>query len=97
DNIGWRAIDPASIGKSKLGLSGLPTIFPVTDDLLPQVTVPTYTNASWAFNRVPAHAIANEYQASATMSWARGTHFIKFGLQHITNTKDEIDSSVTKG
>ncbi|HTL00878.1 MAG TPA: hypothetical protein VL243_01595, partial [Vicinamibacterales bacterium] len=40
---------------------------------------------------------ANEYQASATMSWARGTHFIKGGLQHITNTKDEIDGSVTKG
>ena len=97
DNIGWRAIDPASISKSKLGLSGLPTIYPVTDDLLPQVTVPTYTNASWAFNRVPAHAIANEYQFSTTMSWARGTHFIKFGAQHITNTKDEIDGSVTKG
>ena len=97
DNIGWEAITPDAISKSKLGLSGLPTIYPVTDDLLPQVTIPTFTNASWAFNRVPAHAIANEYQASATMSWAHGTHFVKGGIQHITNTKDEIDGSVTKG
>jgi hypothetical protein len=97
DNIGWAAITPDAISKSKLGLSGLPTIYPVSDDLLPQVTIPTFTNASWAFNRVPAHAIANEYQASATMSWARGTHFVKGGMQHITNTKDEIDGSVTKG
>ena len=79
DNISWVVTDPDSISKSKLGLSGLPTIFPVEDDILPQVTIPTYTGASWAFNRLPAYAIAHEYQFSATLSWARGTHMIKGG------------------
>ena len=100
DNISWVVTDPDSISKSKLGLSGLPTIFAAEDDILPQVTIPTYAApgaASWAFNRLPAYAIAHEYQFSATMSWARGTHFIKFGAQHIINTKDETDNSVTKG
>jgi len=45
----------------ELGLGGLPTIYPVTDDLLPQVTIPTYAAAnaaSWAFNRVRRTPIA---------------------------------------
>jgi len=95
DFVEWLPADEAAISKSKLGLSGLPSIFPVTEDIIPAMTIGTYPN--WAFNRMPAYARAHEFQAGATFSWAKGAHMIKYGAQHIMNYKDEIDQSITKG
>jgi hypothetical protein len=95
DYVEWLPTDVAGLSKSQQGLSNLPTVFPVTDDILPQVTIGTYP--AYQFNRIPAYARANEYQAAATFTWARGTHVIKFGGQTIINLKDEIDAGANKG
>jgi hypothetical protein len=95
DFVQWLPADLNAISKKSLGLTGLPTVFPVTDDILPQMTIGTYPN--WAFNRMPAYARAHEFQVGTTVSWARGTHMFKYGAQHIINYKDEVDQSVNKG
>jgi hypothetical protein len=95
DSVKWLPDDPDGVSKNKLGLTGLPTVFPVTDDILPAMTFGTYPNI--AFNRMPAYARAHEFQGSATFTWARGSHIIKFGGQTISNLKSEIDQSTNKG
>jgi hypothetical protein len=95
DSVKWLPADPDGLSRSKLGLSNLPVVFPVSDDILPAMTFGPYPN--WAFNRMPAYALANEWQGAATFSWVRGEHVIKFGAQHVINVKDEIDQSVNKG
>ena len=95
DFVQWLPADLNGISKSHLGLTGLPTVFPVSDDILPAMNIGVYPE--WAFNRMPAHAIAHEWQLGTTFTWARGSHIIKFGGQHVANTKDEIDQSENKG
>jgi hypothetical protein len=95
DYVEWLPTDAAGLSKNQQGLAGLPTVFPATDDILPQVQIGTYP--AYQFNRIPAYAKANEYQAAATFTWARGTHVIKFGGQTIINLKDEIDAGANKG
>jgi len=95
DKVDWLPADPENMTKSRHGLSGIPTFFPTDDDLLPAVTIGTYPN--FAFNRMPGQAIANEYQAQATATYAKGTHVVKAGLQYLRNRKDETDQSENKG
>jgi hypothetical protein len=95
DKVQWLANDPDAISKSKAGLSGLPTIFPTDADILPQMQFNVYP--SFHFNRIPAFAKAHEFQGSVTLTYARGTHIIKGGLQQIYNLKHEIDQSTNKG
>jgi hypothetical protein len=95
DKVDWLPADPENMKKSAHGLSGLPTVFNAPDDLLPAVTIGTYPN--FAFNRMPGRAVANEYQAGGTATWAHGTHVVKAGLQLIRNRKDETDQSENKG
>jgi Carboxypeptidase regulatory-like domain/TonB-dependent Receptor Plug Domain len=95
DYVEWGMVDPDTVSKSKLGLSNLPTVYPLSDDVLPQLDTTTY--GAYNFNRIPAYARANEYQVASTFTWARGTHVIKYGGQYIRNLKNEIDSSNYKG
>lgn len=95
DYVEWNSVDPDGLSASRTGLDKLPSVFPVTDDILPAVQIGTYP--LWHFNRIPAYARANEWQAATTFTWARGRHVIKFGGQTIINLKDEIDQSVNKG
>ena len=95
DYVEWLPVDANGLSRSAFGLSSLPSVFPVTDDILPQVSMGGYPG--YHFNRIPAYARANEWQAAATFTWARGTHVIKYGAQTIINLKDEIDQSTNKG
>ncbi len=95
DFVQWLPADPEGLSKTAQGLGGLATVFPVSDDILPQVTIGTYPN--WTFNRMPAYARAHEWQIASTFTWARGSHVIKYGGQYIRNLKAEIDQSVNKG
>src|SRR5262249_14233600 len=52
DKVQWLPAEANGVSKSALGLSGLPTVFPVTDDILPAMTFGTYP--AIAFNRMPA-------------------------------------------
>jgi hypothetical protein len=85
-----------AVDTSKLGLSGLPTIFKATNNILPGINVGG-TYPTFNFNRLPAFADANEWQASSTFTWTRGTHTYKFGGQFITDTKQEITAANDKG
>ena len=87
--------DPDAVDTTKLGLSGLPSVFKAANNILPGITIGTYP--SFAFNRLPAFADANEWQASSTLTWTRGTHTFKFGGQFITDTKQEITAANDKG
>jgi hypothetical protein len=95
DKVQWLPADPEGLSTSALGLSGLPAVFPVSDDILPAMTFGTYP--AIAFNRMPAFARAHELQGSATLTYARGTHIIKGGVQQIYNLKHEVDQSTNKG
>jgi hypothetical protein len=87
---------PNAVDISKLGLSGLPSVFKATNNILPGINVggtyPTFT-----FNRLPAFADANEWQGSGTVTWTRGRHTYKFGGQMLTDTKQEITAANDKG
>ena len=84
------------VDASKLGLGGLPTVFPSTSSILPSINAggvyPTF-----AFNRLPAFAKANEFQMSGTVTWTKGTHTYKFGAQAFRNLKQEITAANDKG
>jgi hypothetical protein len=95
DKVQWLPADAEGVSASKFGLNGLPAVFPVSDDILPAMTFGTYP--AMAFNRMPAFAKAHEFQGSATLTYARGTHIIKGGFQQIYNLKHEIDQSTNKG
>ncbi len=88
--------NPGALDTAKLGLSGLPSAFPVSDNILPGINsggvYPTFN-----FNRLPAYARANEWQASGILTWTKGTHTFKFGLQSFIDTKQEITSANNKG
>jgi hypothetical protein len=88
--------DPNAVDITKLGLSGLPRAFPVTDNILPEIQVGG-TYPTFYFTRLPAFADANEWQGSTTFTWTRGTHTYKFGGQFITDTKQEITAANDKG
>ncbi len=95
DSVQWQSVDPAGISRSAFGLANLPSTYPVVDDVLPAVNTGTY--GSWQFNRIPAYALANEYQFASTFTWARSSHVFKWGVQYIRNLKDEIDATENKG
>jgi hypothetical protein len=95
DQVQWLPSDPDGNTKTKYGLSGLPTVYKPTNDILPSVANTGY--ADFAFTRMPAIAINNEHQFSSSLTWTRGTHIVKFGGQHIRNYKDEIDSIADGG
>lgn len=88
--------DPDAVDTTKLGLSGLPTVFKATDNILPGINVGG-TYPTFGFTRLPAFADANEWQASSTLTWTRGTHTFKYGGQFITDTKQEITAANDKG
>ena len=88
-------MNPSAVDTSKLGLSNLPSVFKATNNILPGITVGPYP--SFNFNRLPAFADANEWQASTTFTWTKGTHTFKFGGQFITDTKQEITAANDKG
>jgi hypothetical protein len=90
DQVQWLPADPAGNTKTKYGLSGLPTVYKPTNDILPSVANTGY--ADFAFTRMPAIATNNEHQFSSSLTWTHGSHIFKFGGQHIRNYKDEIDS-----
>jgi hypothetical protein len=87
--------NPSAVDIAKLGLTGLPRAFPVTNNILPGFTIGPYP--TFNFNRLPAFADANEWQASSTFTWTKGTHTFKFGGQFITDTKQEITAANDKG
>jgi hypothetical protein len=89
--------DPNAVDTTKLGLASLPTVFKASNNILPGITIGSSTYPSFAFNRLPAFADANEWQASTTFTWTRGTHTYKFGGQFITDTKQEITAANDKG
>jgi len=88
--------DMASVDTTKLGLSGLPTSFKSSDNILPGINVGG-TYPTFNFNRLPAFADANEWQTSGTVTWTKGTHTYKFGGQFLTDTKQEITAANNKG
>jgi len=85
-----------NVDLTKLGLSGLPSVFKASNSILPGINVggtyPTFT-----FNRLPAFADANEWQTSGTITWTTGKHTYKFGGQFLTDTKQEITAANDKG
>jgi hypothetical protein len=88
--------DPAAVDVTKLGLSGLPSVFKATNNILPGINVGG-TYPTFAFTRLPAFADANEWQSSGTVTWTRGTHTFKFGGQMLMDTKQEITAANDKG
>ena len=96
DHVQVVPVNPAALDTTKLGLAGLPSAFPVTNDILPGINsggvYPTFN-----FNRLPAEAIANEYQANGLVTWTKGTHTFKFGVQSFNDFKQENTSSNDKG
>ena len=96
DYVSVTPTDPGAVDSSKLGLSGLPSAFPVSNSILPGINsggiYPTF-----AFNRLPAFADANEWQGSLTLTWTKGNHTFKFGGQTLTDTKQEITAANDKG
>jgi hypothetical protein len=95
DYVSVTPTDPSAVDTSKLGLSGLPSVFKATNNILPGITISPYP--TFNFNRLPAFADANEWQASTTVTWTRGTHTIKFGGQYLIDTKQEITAANDKG
>ncbi|MBL8233309.1 MAG: TonB-dependent receptor [Bryobacterales bacterium] len=87
--------DSAKVDPAKLGLSGLPLIFPVDAKILPEIAGTGYQD--FQFNRFPWYARAPETQIANTWTWTKGSHVIKWGGQFILNKKDEIDNSIYKG
>ena len=94
DQVQWLPSDPDGNTKTRYGLSGLPTVFKPTNDILPSVANTGY--ADFSFSRMPAIATNNEHQFSSSVTMTKGSHIIKIGGQHIRNYKDEIDS-ITDG
>lgn len=96
DHVQVVPTNPAALDTTKLGLTGLPSAFPVINNILPGINsggvYPTFN-----FNRLPAEAIANEYQTSTLVTWTKGTHTIKAGLQSFIDTKQENTASNDKG
>jgi hypothetical protein len=96
DHVQVLPADPAALDTSKLGLSGLPSAFPVTNSILPGINsggvYPTFT-----FNRLPAEAIANEWQSNGILTWTKDRHTFKFGVQSFIDTKQENTASNDKG
>ncbi|MCU1237928.1 MAG: hypothetical protein JWP63_5895 [Candidatus Solibacter sp.] len=95
DRVDWIAADPEGVTRAKYGLSGLPTTFKPANDILPGINIGTYP--TFAFSRVPAYSYTNEYQFSTNFTWSKGRHIIKFGMMHVRNYKNEIDSGNDKG
>lgn len=87
--------DAAKIDRVKAGLHDLPLAFPVSNNVLPEVTGTGYQD--FQFNRFPWHAKAPEFQFAQTWTWTRGAHVIKGGGQYILNKKDEINGAIDKG
>jgi hypothetical protein len=88
-------VNPDLVDKTKLGLADLPVIYKPASNILPEVNNGVYP--AYAFGRLPAYALANEYQMAGTLSWTRGTHLFKFGAQHIRSYKDEVNNTADKG
>ena len=95
DRVDWIPVDPEGVTRAKYGLSGLPTAFKPANDYLPGITVGTYP--AFAFTRIPAYSYTNEYQFSTNFTWSKGRHIIKFGMMHVRNYKNEIDTGNDKG
>ncbi len=87
--------DPDKVDPAKVGLSGLPLAFPTSSKILPQFSNTGFTDFN--FNRFPWYAKAPEYQFAQTMSWTKGSHLFKWGVQYILNKKDEINAAIDKG
>ncbi len=96
DYVSVYPTDPNAVDASKLGLSGLPSVYKSTSNILPGINVGG-TYPTFNFNRLPAFADANEWQASSTLSWTKGTHTFKFGGQYLIDTKQQINSANDKG
>jgi hypothetical protein len=95
DYVSVYPTSPDAVDTTKLGLSGLPSVFKATNNILPGITVGPYPGFN--FNRLPAFADANEWQGSTTLTWTKATHTIKFGGQYIVDTKQEITAANDKG
>ena len=94
DYVQWLPADLNGISKSQLGLSGLPAVFPVSDDILPAMTsacIPSGRSTACPLTRSLTMAFRT------TFTWARGSHIIKFGGQPRCQYEDEIDQSENKG
>ncbi|MCL4402670.1 MAG: carboxypeptidase regulatory-like domain-containing protein [Acidobacteria bacterium] len=87
--------DAAKIDRVAVGLKDLPLAFPVSTNVLPQISGTGYQD--FQFNRFPWYAKAPEYQIAQNWTWMRGTHVFKWGGQYILNKKDEINQAIEKG
>jgi hypothetical protein len=96
DYVSVTPTDPDAVDTAKLGLSGLPSVFKATNDILPGINVGG-TYPTFSFNRLPAFADANEWQASSTLTWTKGRHTYKFGGQYLIDTKQQINAANDKG
>ncbi len=96
DYVSVTPANPDSVDLTKLGLSGLPSAFQASNNILPGINVGG-TYPTFSFTRLPAFADANEWQSSSTVTWTRGTHTYKFGGQFLTDTKQEITAANDKG
>jgi len=87
--------DPSQVDPEKVGLAGMPIVFPTQTKILPEIAGTGYQD--FQFNRFPWYAIAPEYQIAQTWTWTRGVHIMKWGGQYILNKKDEINQAIEKG
>ncbi len=96
DYVSVTPSDPNAVDTSKLGLTGLPTVFKASNNILPGINVGG-TYPTFSFTRLPAFADANEWQTSTTVTWTKGTHTFKLGGQFLIDTKQEITAANDKG
>ncbi len=103
-HAGLFLFDVNKIDRNQVGLSDLPLVYPnvqnqyltnSTIKILPAVTNTGYYN--FGFGRTPWYAKAPEYQWSDKLTWVKGSHVFKAGLQVIVNKKNEWDNSTAKG
>jgi hypothetical protein len=96
DYVSVTPSNPKQVDTATYGLSSLPAAFKASNDILPGINAggvyPTF-----AFNRLPAFADANEWQGSSTLTWTKGSHIFKFGGQILIDTKQEITAANDKG
>ncbi len=87
--------DSSKVDPAKVGLAGLPIVFPTKTKILPEISGTGYQD--FQFNRFPWYAIAPEYQVAQTFTWTRGVHILKGGGQFMLNQKDELNQAIEKG
>ena len=103
-HAGLFLFDLTKIDRNQVGLSDIPLVYPnVQLQYLKDSSVkllPNLTNTGfydYNFGRTPWYAKAPEYQWSDKLTWVKGSHVVKAGIQIIVNKKNEWDNSTAKG